>query len=66
MIKDNIMRKNLFLHSGQVLCFFKCYFKRKYLIAFDSNCGEDESCLWFFVGTVLAAGPECTVNIRGS
>ena len=44
----------LFLHSGQVLSSFKCYFKRKYLNLIDSNCDVDESCLWFFIGTVLS------------
>ena len=34
----------LFLHSGQVLSSFKCYFKRKYLNLIDSNCDVDESC----------------------
>ena len=33
----------LFLHSGQVLSSFKCYFKRKYLNLIDSNCDVDES-----------------------
>ena len=54
----------LFLHSGQVLSSFKCYFKRKYLNLIDSNCDVDESCPWFFIGTVLATGPECIVNIQ--
>ena len=49
----------LFLHSGQVLSSFKCYFKRKYLNLIDSNCDVDESCPCFFIGTVHAAGPEC-------
>ena len=55
----------LFLHSGQVLSSFKCYFKRKYLNLIDSNCDVDDSCLWFFIiiGTVLATGPECIINI---
>ena len=53
----------LFLHSGQVLNSFKCYFKRKYLNLIDSNCDVDESCPWFFIGTVLATGPECIINI---
>ena len=53
----------LFLHSRQVLSSFKCYFKRKYLNLIDSNCDVDESCPWFFIGTVLAAGPECIINI---
>ena len=53
----------LFLHSGQVLSSFKCYFKRKYLNLIDSNCDVDESCPWFFIGTVLATGPECIINI---
>ena len=44
----------LFLHSGQVLSSFKCYFKRKYLNLIDSNCDVDECCPWFFIGTVLA------------
>ena len=35
----------LFLHSGQVLSSFKCYFKRKYLNLIDSNCDVDESVL---------------------
>ena len=51
------------LHSGHVLCSFKCYFKRKYLHLVDSKCDVDESCPWFFVGTVLATGPECIINI---
>ena len=55
----------LFLHSGQILSFFKCYFKRKYLNLIDSNCDVDESCPWFFIGTVLATGPECIINIQG-
>ena len=38
----------LFLHLGQVLSSFKCYFKRKYLNLIDSNCDVDESCTWFF------------------
>ena len=29
----------------------------------DSNCDVDESWLWFFIGTVLATGPECIINI---
>ena len=53
----------LFLHSGQVLSAFKCYFKRKYLNLIDSNCDVDESCPSFFTGTVLATGPECVINI---
>ena len=53
----------LFLHSGQVLSSFKCYFKRKYLNLIDSNCDVNESCPWFFIGTVLATGPECIINI---
>ena len=53
----------LFLHSGQVLSSFKCYFKRKYLNLIDSNCDVDESCPWFFIGTDLATGPECIINI---
>ena len=52
----------LFLHSGQVLSSFKCYFKRKYLNLIDSNCDVDESCPWFFIGTVLATGPKCIIN----
>ena len=52
----------LFLHSGQVLSSFKCYFKRKYLNLIDSNCDVDESCSWFFI-FVLATGPECVINI---
>ena len=55
----------LFLHSGQVLSSFKCYFKRKYLNLTDSNCDVDESCPWFFIGTVLATGPECIITIYG-
>ena len=42
----------------------KCYFKRKYLNLIDSNCDVDEFCPWFFIGTVLATGPECIVNIQ--
>ena len=53
----------LFSHSGQVLSSFKCYFKRKYLNLIDSNCNVDESCPWFFIGTVLPTRPECIVNI---
>ena len=53
----------LFLHSGKVLSSFKCYFKRNYLNPIDSNCDVDESWPWFFIGTVLATGPECIVNI---
>ena len=53
----------LFLHSGQVLSSFKCNFKRKFLNLIDSNCDVDESCPWFFIGTVLATGPECIINI---
>ena len=34
-------------------------FKRKYLNLIDSNCDVGESCPWFFIGTVLATGPEC-------
>ena len=49
----------LFLHSGQVLSSFKCYFKLKY---FKSDCDVDEFCPWFFIGTVLATGPECIIN----
>ena len=26
-------------------------------------CGVNESCPWFFSGTVLATGPECIINI---
>ena len=55
----------LFLHSGQVLSSFKCYFKRKYLNLIDSNCDVDDSCPWFFIGTVFATGPECIINIQG-
>ena len=29
----------------------------------DSNCDVDESCPWFFIGTVLATGPECIINM---
>ena len=47
----------------QVLSSFKCYFKRKYLNLIDSNCDVDESCLWFFIGTVPATGPECIINM---
>ena len=36
----------IFLHAGQVLSSFKCYFKRKYLNLIDSNCDVDESCPW--------------------
>ena len=43
----------LYLHSGQVLSSFKCYFKRKYLNLIDFNCDVDESCPWFFIGTSL-------------
>ena len=53
----------LFLHSGQVLSSFKCYFQRKNLNLIDCNCDVDESCPWFFIGTVLATGPECIINI---
>ena len=53
----------LFLHSRQVLSSFKCYFKRKYLNLIDSNCDVDESCPWFFIGTVLVTDPECIINI---
>ena len=53
----------LFLHSGQVISSFKCYFKRKYLNLIDFNCDVDESCPWFFIGTVLVTGPECIINI---
>ena len=49
--------------AGQVLSSFKCYFKRKYLNLIDSNCDVDESCPWFFIGTILATGPECIINI---
>ena len=52
----------LFLHSGQVLSSFKCYFKGKYY-QIDSNCDVDESCPWFFIRIVLATGPECIINI---
>ena len=31
----------------------------------DSNCDVDESCPWFFIGTVLATGPECIINMQG-
>ena len=51
------------LHSGQVVSSFKCYFKRKYLNLIDSNCDVDEYCPWFFIGTVLASGPECIIDI---
>ena len=47
----------------QVLSSFKCYFKPKLLNLIDSNCDVDESCPWFFIGTVLATGPECIINI---
>ena len=53
----------LFLHSGQVLSSFKCYFKRKYLNLIDSNCDVGESCPSFFIGTVLATGTEYIINI---
>ena len=56
----------LFLHSGHALSFFKCYLKRKYLNLIDSNCDVDESCPWFFIGTVLATGPGCIINIQGA
>ena len=59
----NVWLAYLFLHSGQVLSSFKCYFKRKYLNLIDSNCDVDESCPWFFIGTILATGPECIINI---
>ena len=37
---------------------------RKYLNLIDSNCDVDFlSCPWFFIGTVLATGPECIINI---
>ena len=55
----------LFLHSGQVLSAIKCYFKRKYLNLIDSNCDVDESCPQILIGTVLATGPECIINIQG-
>ena len=42
---------------------FKCYFKRKDLNLIDSNFDVDESCPWFFIGTVLSTGPECIINI---
>ena len=32
----------------------------------DSNCDVDESCPWFFIGTVLVTGPECIINIQGA
>ena len=53
----------LFLHLGQVLSSFKCYFKRAYLNLIDCNCDVDESCPSFFIETVLAKGPECIINI---
>ena len=53
----------IFIYSGQVLSSFKYYFKRKYLNLIDSNCDVDESCPWFFIGTVLATGPESIINI---
>ena len=56
----------LFLHSEQVLSSFKCYFKRKYLNLIDSNTHVDESCPWFFIGTVLATGPECIIVIHNA
>ena len=34
-----------------------------YLNPIDSNCDVDESCPRFFIGTVLATGPECIINI---
>ena len=27
------------------------------------DCDVDESCQWFFIGTVLATGPECIMSI---
>ena len=44
----------LFLHSGQVLSSFKCYFKRKYLNLINSNCDVDESVRGFLSGLSLA------------
>ena len=61
--KIHVCLAYLFLHSGQVLSSFKCYFKRKYLNLIDYNCDVDESCPWFFIGTVLATGPGCIINI---
>ena len=55
-----------FLSSVRVLSSFKCHFKRKYLNLIDSNCDVDESYPWFFIGTVLATGPECIINIQGT
>ena len=37
--------------------------RRKYLNLIDPYCDVDESCPWFFIGTVLATGPECIINI---
>ena len=45
------------------LASFKCYFEHKYLNLIDFNCDVNESCPWFFIGTVLATGPECIINI---
>ena len=28
-----------------------------------TSCDVNESCPWFFIGTVLATGPECIMNI---
>ena len=51
---------------GLVLSSFKYYFKSKYLNLIDSNCDVDEFGPWFFIGTVLATGPECIIiSIQG-
>ena len=53
----------LFLHSGQVLRSFKCYFKRKYLNLIDSNCDVDASCPWFFIYRDCPSLPQPALNI---
>ena len=53
----------LFLHSGQVLSFFKCYIKRKYLNLIDSNCDVDESCPWFFMYRDCPSLPQPALNV---
>ena len=30
------------------------------------DCDVDESCQWFFIGTVLATRPECIISIQGA
>ena len=53
----------LFLHQDKFSVLLNVISSGKYLNLIDSNCDVDESCPWFFIGTVLATGPDCIINI---